>query len=673
MPDPDACGWPIRSRRPPARRGRGAHRAGAARRRGAAIRGASLQREVHVPVRRLHGRRARAAQLRSTHRTAPARRAPASDAARDRPGPRHPGPPRASHQGASCRGPGCPTTLWRLRSSRRSAGRTAGTSSADPRPPAGRVEYILRAKGREGPRPLPARARREHLQGEVRGRHHQPGAALPGNRLDYVKAELEKYMVTRPCPTCRGKRLRPEILAVTVGGKSITDIAALSITDALGGSRASGDPSERERTIAHQILKEIVARLGFLVDVGLDYLTLDRTSVTLSGGEAQRIRLATQIGSTLMGVLYILDEPSIGLHQRDNAKLIATLTRLRDLGNTVLVVEHDEETIRTADWSSTSAPARRARRRDHRLGTLEEVWPSPVDHRRIPVASAPSDPGDAPAGQRQDAHREGCAREQPQVVDLDPARHVRRGHRRVGQRQEHARHGGSVQGAGARAQRLARAGRRPRRARAPSTSTRSSTSTSARSAARRARTRPPTPACSRRSASCSPRYRRRVSAATSPDASPSTSRAAAARPARATASSRSRCSSCRTSTSLRGLQGEALQPRGARDPLQGQDHLRRPGDDGRRGARVLRRRPERPGEAADAVRRRPRLHPPGPARDDAVGRRSAARQAFDRAVAARDRPDALRPRRADDGLHFADVGKLLEVLTGWSTAATRSS
>jgi len=168
---------------------------------------------------------------------------------------------------------------------------------------------------------------------------------------DYIKTEIEKFMVTKPCPTCGGKRLRPEILAVTIGDKDIWDISTMSITAALRwASGLREDLNERERAIAYQVVKEIVARLGFLVDVGLDYLTMDRTSVTLSGGEAQRIRLATQIGTTLMGVLYILDEPSIGLHQRDNAKLIATLTRLRDLGNTVLVVEHDEETIRTADW-----------------------------------------------------------------------------------------------------------------------------------------------------------------------------------------------------------------------------------------------------------------------------------------------------------------------------------
>ncbi len=168
---------------------------------------------------------------------------------------------------------------------------------------------------------------------------------------DYVKSELERFMVTRPCPTCGGKRLRPEALAVTIDGRNIWEVSTFSVTRALAWIRdLPSRLTEREQTIGHQLFKEITARLGFLADVGLDYLTIDRSSQTLSGGEAQRIRLATQIGSSLMGVLYILDEPSIGLHQRDNAKLIATLTRLRDLGNTVIVVEHDEETIRTADW-----------------------------------------------------------------------------------------------------------------------------------------------------------------------------------------------------------------------------------------------------------------------------------------------------------------------------------
>ncbi|HEX6127657.1 MAG TPA: excinuclease ABC subunit UvrA [Candidatus Limnocylindria bacterium] len=168
---------------------------------------------------------------------------------------------------------------------------------------------------------------------------------------EMIKAEIERYMTTKPCPTCNGMRLKPESLSVTVAGRNVIETTRLSVTDALAWYRELPNLlSERENTIARQVLKEIRGRLGFLVDVGLDYLTLDRASGTLSGGEAQRIRLATQIGSSLMGVLYILDEPSIGLHQRDNDRLIATLARLRDLGNTLVVVEHDEETIRSADW-----------------------------------------------------------------------------------------------------------------------------------------------------------------------------------------------------------------------------------------------------------------------------------------------------------------------------------
>jgi excinuclease ABC subunit A len=170
---------------------------------------------------------------------------------------------------------------------------------------------------------------------------------------DSVREQLEQYMVEQPCPTCGGKRLRPESLSVFVAGKSIGDVVALPVREALAfctgvplrdGGRPGLDPE-----IARPILKEVVDRLRFLADVGLDYLTLDRSAASLSGGEAQRIRLATQIGSRLVGVLYILDEPSIGLHQRDNARLLTTLKELRDLGNTVLVVEHDEETIRAAD------------------------------------------------------------------------------------------------------------------------------------------------------------------------------------------------------------------------------------------------------------------------------------------------------------------------------------
>jgi len=167
---------------------------------------------------------------------------------------------------------------------------------------------------------------------------------------DYIRKEIERYMLVTPCETCKGKRLKPEALSVTVAGLSIDKACAKTTTEAIEFFKTLAEQlTPRDQIVAKQILKEICARLQFLVDVGLAYLTLDRSASTLSGGEAQRIRLATQIGSSLVGVLYILDEPSIGLHQRDNDALIATLKRLRDLGNTVIVVEHDEETMRAAD------------------------------------------------------------------------------------------------------------------------------------------------------------------------------------------------------------------------------------------------------------------------------------------------------------------------------------
>jgi len=195
---------------------------------------------------------------------------------------------------------------------------------------------------------------------------------------DAVREQLEQFMVEQPCPTCGGRRLKPESLSVIVAGKGIGDVVALPVREALDfftrvPLRANGRPG-LDPEIAQPILKEVTERLRFLVDVGLDYLTLDRSAVTLSGGEAQRIRLATQIGSRLVGVLYILDEPSIGLHQRDNARLLATLKELRDLGNTVLVVEHDEETIRAADYVVDLGP--RAGRHGGEVvaaGPLDEV------------------------------------------------------------------------------------------------------------------------------------------------------------------------------------------------------------------------------------------------------------------------------------------------------------
>ncbi len=170
---------------------------------------------------------------------------------------------------------------------------------------------------------------------------------------EHSRADIERYMVSKLCPVCQGKRLKPEALAVTIGGTNIVEISSMSVNQVLEWVGWLGDGetilSQREQLIATEILKEIAARLGFLRDVGLDYLTIDRTSATLSGGEAQRIRLATQIGSGLMGVLYICDEPTVGLHPADNFRLIETLKRLRDLGNTILVVEHDETMMRAAD------------------------------------------------------------------------------------------------------------------------------------------------------------------------------------------------------------------------------------------------------------------------------------------------------------------------------------
>ncbi|MFH0769643.1 MAG: excinuclease ABC subunit UvrA, partial [Chloroflexota bacterium] len=179
---------------------------------------------------------------------------------------------------------------------------------------------------------------------------------------EHSRADIERYMVSKPCPVCHGNRLKPETLAVTIGGKNIVDVTAMSVTQAsewvatLGSNGREAILTEREQMIAHQILKEIQSRLTFLKDVGLEYLTLDRPSATLSGGESQRIRLATQIGSGLMGVLYICDEPTVGLHPADDFRLIQTLKRLKDLGNTILVVEHDEAMMRAADYIIDMGP-----------------------------------------------------------------------------------------------------------------------------------------------------------------------------------------------------------------------------------------------------------------------------------------------------------------------------
>ncbi len=194
---------------------------------------------------------------------------------------------------------------------------------------------------------------------------------------EYVREEIAKYMSSRPCSACAGSRLKKESLAVTVGEKNIYQVASLCVTEALEFFN-NLELNEKEKIIVRLILKEIKERLQFLINVGLNYLTLNRTAGSLSGGEAQRIRLATQIGSGLTGVLYILDEPSIGLHQRDNLRLLNTLKNLRDLGNTLIVVEHDEETIRSADYIVDIGPGAGAYGGEViAAGTLEDIMKVP--------------------------------------------------------------------------------------------------------------------------------------------------------------------------------------------------------------------------------------------------------------------------------------------------------
>ena len=236
------------------------------------------------------------------------------------------------------------------------------------------IEFPYRTGGKEGSYAEPW----EGVLANVMRRYEETGS-------DAVREQLQDYMVARSCRACGGHRLRPESLAVTVAGRSIGEVTDLSVVEALRffeslrlTDEAPGDPAALPAQVARPILKEVTERLRFLANVGLEYLTLGRSAETLSGGEAQRIRLATQIGSRLVGVLYILDEPSIGLHQRDNERLLETLRQLRDLGNTVIVVEHDEETIRAADHIIDLGPGA-GRHGGHVVaeGTLEDVLGAP--------------------------------------------------------------------------------------------------------------------------------------------------------------------------------------------------------------------------------------------------------------------------------------------------------
>ena len=369
---------------------------------------------------------------------------------------------------------------------------------------------------------------------------------------DSSRERFAGYMREVPCPVCKGSRLKPVSLAVTVAGRSIADLCALPIGE-LAKLLLGIELSQRDMQIAARVLKEVNARLGFLLDVGLDYLSLDRASATLAGGEAQRIRLATQIGSGLVGVLYVLDEPSIGLHQRDNHRLLETLLRLRDLGNTLIVVEHDEDTIRAADWVVDIGPG--AGEHGGKIvvsGTVADL-----------LASAESLTGAYLSGR--------------QAIPVPAQRRKRVRGREVVVRgaAEHNLRGvdvafplgclvavTGVSGSGkstlvneilyrALAKELNGARTVPgRHVRVTGTRswTRSCTWTRARSAARRGPTRPPTPGCLTTSGGCSRRPPRRRSGATSRAGSRSTSRAAGARPAPVTGRSRSRCSSCPTCT-----------------------------------------------------------------------------------------------------------------------------
>jgi len=341
-----------------------------------------------------------------------------------------------------------------------------------------------------------------------------------------ARREIEFFMAERPCPVCQGARLRRESLGLKIGGKSIADVVRLTIKDAATFFHTLR-LGEREAAIARRVLKEIRERLGFLANVGLDYLTLDRPAGTLSGGEGQRIRLATQIGSSLVGVLYILDEPSIGLHQRDNRRLLDTLKRLRDLGNTVLVVEHDEETIRSADYVVDLGPgAGELGGHVVAIGTPDEIVAN--EHSLTGQFLSGARAIHVPATRRKGTGnaliihepREHNLKGQPVAIPLGTFTCVT-----------------GVSGSGKSTLVNDILYRAPTRAsRARSTSTRSSTSTSHRSAAPRAAIPRRTRASSRSSARCSRERRRRACAATSPVASRSTSRAAAARPARATGS-----------------------------------------------------------------------------------------------------------------------------------------
>ena len=368
--------------------------------------------------------------------------------------------------------------------------------------------------------------------------------SLEESKSESYRDWLLNYMSATICPACQGKRLRPESLAVKVGSLSIADFTALPLRRALDAARGF-EFSRREALIAERLRREVVERLEFLNSVGLSYLSLDRNAASLSGGEGQRIRLATQIGSRLRGVLYVLDEPSIGLHQRDNQRLIEALKSLRDLGNTVLVVEHDEDTIRHADYVVDLGPgAGKLGGHVVAAGTPQQIMETDISLTgRYLSGELQTISRDAPRPLKGNwITVEGATGHNLKNLTASfPLKCHDGSNRRLGLGQEHLgqRHPLSCPGPGA--LRLARsAGALQEPSRASRISIRQCVSTSPLSAGRRAPTRPPTPESLPPSATSSPGCRSRANAATSRAVFRSTSPAAAARPARAKASAASR-------------------------------------------------------------------------------------------------------------------------------------
>ena len=486
-------------------------------------------------------------------------------------------------------------------------------------------------------------------------------------------------MSVRPCPECDGARLRPESLAVKVGGLGIHEFTRKSAREAIelldeleltrhrAADRGTDPEGDRER-------------LRFLDSVGVGYLTLERAAATLSGGEAQRIRLATQIGSSLVGVLYILDEPSIGLHQRDNHKLLDMLARLRDLGNTVIVVEHDEGTMRAADHIVDLGPGAG----EHGGQIVAEGPPAKVERviesltGQFLRRQAP-DPGAGGAAQAASGAIEVLGRRAAQPEEdrrRVPARRVLLRDGRVGLGQVHARERGPVPGGREpAAPGEAAPGRAPQGRRA-STDVDKIINIDQSPIGRTPRSNPAT------YTGVFDHIRELYSR--TPEA-----RARGYKPGRFSFNVKGgRCEVCARRRpdqdrdalpagrlrAVRAVPRQALQPRDARHPLQGQDDRRRAGDVGRGGARVLQEHPEDQAPPPDAARRRPRLHPPRAAGDDALRRRGAAGQALLRAVA-RSRP-ARRSTSSTSrppGCTSPTSSGCSTCSGGWSTPATRWS